>query len=94
MILLKNALYLKESLKHFLEFKMKKRVLVYKSGFSLPDEITIGIVSATPNMLLKRLFTGKKFNIKCGELRIKRYSSIEEQLPYIEEQLKVLIEKL
>ena len=73
---------------------MKKRVLVYKSGFSLPDEITIGIVSATPNMFLKRLFTGKKFNIKCGELSIKRYCSIEEQLPYIEEQLKVLIEKL
>ena len=94
MILLKNALYLKESLKYFLRFKMKKRVLVYKSGFSLPDEITIGIVSATPNMLLKRLFTGKKFNIKCGELSIKRDSSIEEQLPYIEEQLKVIIEKL
>ena len=73
---------------------MKKKVLVYKSGFSSPDEITIGIVSATPNMLLKRLFTGKKFNIKCGELSIKRDSSIEEQLPYIEEQLKVIIEKL
>lgn len=94
MILLKNVIYLKKNLKYFLEFKMKKKVLVYKSGFSLPDEITIGIVSATPNMLLKRLFTGKKFNIKCGELSIKRDSSIEEQLTYIEEQLKVLIEKL
>lgn len=94
MILLKNVLYRKKNLKYFLEFKMKKKVLVYKSGFSLPDEITIGIVSATPNMLLKRLFTGKKFNIKCGELSIKRDSSIEEQLTYIEEQLKVLIEKL
>ena len=74
---------------------MKKRVLVYKSGFSLPDEITIGIVSATPNMLLlKRLFTGKKFNIKCGELSIKRGCSILEQLLNIQEQLKVLIEKL
>ena len=73
---------------------MKKKVLVYDSGFSLPDEITIGIVSAIPNMLLKRLFTGKKFNIKRGELSIKRDSSIEEQLPYIEEQLKVIIEKL
>ena len=73
---------------------MKKRVLVYESSSSLPDEITIGIVSATPNRLLKRLFTGKKFNIKCGELSIKRECSIEEQLSYIEEHLKVLIEKL
>ena len=94
MTLLKNVLCLKENLEHFLELKMKKKVLVYNSGFSLPDEITVGIVSATPNVLLKRLFTGKKFNIKCGELSIKRDSSIEEQLPYIEEQLKVLIEKL
>lgn len=94
MILLKNVIYLKKNLKYFLEFEMKKKVLVYKSGFSLPDEITIGIVSATPNRLLKRLFTGKKFNIKCGELSIKSGCSIEEQLPYIQEQLKVLIEKL
>ena len=94
MTLSKDVIYLKESLKHFLEFEMKKRVLVYESSSSLPDEITIGIVSATPNMLLKRLFTGKKFNIKCEELSIKRGFSIEEQLPYIEEQLKVLIEKL
>ena len=73
---------------------MKERVIVFESSFSSPDEITFGAVKATPVSLLKRILTGKRFSIKYGELSIKRDCSIEEQLPRITEQLKVLLEKL
>ena len=59
MILLKNVLYLKESLKHFLEFEMKKRVLLYKN---FKGELCIVLVNKLP--FWKRIIYRKKFDIK------------------------------
>ena len=59
MILLKNALYLKESLKHFLEFEMKDRVLLYKN---FKDELRVVLVKKLP--FWKRIIYRKKFDIK------------------------------
>ena len=59
MILLKDVLYLKESLKHFLEFKMKKRVLFYKN---FKGELCIVLVKKLP--FWKRIIYRKKFDIK------------------------------
>ena len=59
MILLKNALYLKESLKYFLRFKMKKRVLLYKN---FKGELCIVLVKKLP--FWKRIIYRKKFDIK------------------------------
>ena len=59
MILLKNVLYLKESLKHFLEFEMKKRVLLYKN---FKGELCIVLVKKLP--FWKRIIYRKKFDIK------------------------------
>ena len=59
MILLKNVLYLKENLKHFLEFKMKKKVLLYKN---FKGELCIVLVKKLP--FWKRIIYRKKFDIK------------------------------
>ena len=72
----------------------KRRILVYENCFSLDGEIRIGLVSATPNYLLKRLITRKRFTTKMSELVFKRDCSIEEQLPQIKEQLLNALRKL
>ena len=59
MTLLKNVLYLKESLKHFSEFKMKDRVLLYKN---FKGELCIVLVEKLP--FWKRIIYRKKFDIK------------------------------
>ena len=59
MTLLKNALYLKENLKHFLEFEMKNRVLLYKN---YKGELCIVFVKKLP--FWKRIIYRKKFDIK------------------------------
>ena len=59
MTLLKDALYLKENLKHFLEFKMKKKVLLYKN---FKDELCVVLVKKLP--FWKRIIYRKKFDIK------------------------------
>ena len=59
MTLLKNVLYLKENLKHFLEFKMKKKVLVYKN---FKGELCIVFVEKLN--FWKRIIYRKKFDIK------------------------------
>lgn len=59
MILLKNVHYLSESEKHFLEFKMKKRVLLYKN---FKGELCIVLVKKLP--FWKRIIYRKKFDIK------------------------------
>ena len=59
MTLLKDVLYLKENLKHFLEFKMKKRVLLYKN---FKGELCIVLVKKLP--FWKRIIYRKKFDIK------------------------------
>ena len=59
MILLKNVLYLKKNLKHFLEFEMKKKVLLYKN---FKGELCIVLVKKLP--FWKRIIYRKKFDIK------------------------------
>ena len=59
MILLKNVIYLKKNLKYFLEFKMKKRVLLYKN---FKGELCIVLVKKLP--FWKRIIYRKKFDIK------------------------------
>ena len=59
MILLKNVHYLSESEKHFLEFKMKKKVLLYKN---FKGELCIVLVKKLP--FWKRIIYRKKFDIK------------------------------
>ena len=59
MILLKNVIYLKKNLKHFLEFKMKKRVLFYKN---FKGELCIVLVKKLN--FWKRIIYRKKFDIK------------------------------
>lgn len=59
MTLLKNAIYLKESLKHFLEFEMKNRILLYKN---FKGELCIVFVEKLP--FWKRIIYRKKFDIK------------------------------
>ena len=59
MTLSKNALYLKKNLKHFLEFKMKDRVLFYKN---FKGELCIVLVKKLP--FWKRIIYRKKFDIK------------------------------
>ena len=59
MILLKNVIYQKKNLKHFLEFKMKKRVLLYKN---FKGELCIVLVKKLP--FWKRIIYRKKFDIK------------------------------
>ena len=59
MILLKNVLYLKKNLKHFLEFEMKNRVLLYKN---FKGELCIVLVKKLP--FWKRIIYRKKFDIK------------------------------
>lgn len=59
MILLKNVTYLKENLKYFLEFKMKKRVLFYKN---FKSELCVVVVKKLP--FWKRIIYRKKFDIK------------------------------
>ena len=59
MTLLKNVLYLKESLEHFLEFEMKDRVLLYKN---FKGELCIVLVEKLP--FWKRIIYRKKFDIK------------------------------
>ena len=59
MALLKDVLYLKESLKHFLEFEMKNRVLFYKN---FKGELCIVLVEKLP--FWKRIIYRKKFDIK------------------------------
>ena len=59
MILLKNVIYLKKNLKYFLEFKMKKRVLLYKN---FKSELCIVVVKKLP--FWKRIIYRKKFDIK------------------------------
>lgn len=59
MTLLKNVLYLKENLKHSLELKMKKRVLLYKN---FKGELCIVLVEKLP--FWKRIIYRKKFDIK------------------------------
>ena len=59
MTLLKNVLYLKENLKYFLEFEMKKRVLLYKN---FKGELCIVLVKKLP--FWKRIIYRKKFDIK------------------------------
>ena len=59
MILLKNVHYLLESEKHFLEFKMKKRVLLYKN---FKGELCIVLVKKLN--FWKRIIYRKKFDIK------------------------------
>ena len=59
MTLLKDVHYLSESEKHFLEFKMKKRVLFYKN---FKGELCIVLVKKLP--FWKRIIYRKKFDIK------------------------------
>ena len=59
MTLLKNVLYLKENLEHYLWFKMKKRVLLYKN---FKGELCIVLVEKLP--FWKRIIYRKKFDIK------------------------------
>ena len=59
MTLLKNVLYLKENLEHYLGFKMKKRVLLYKN---FKGELCIVLVEKLP--FWKRIIYRKKFDIK------------------------------
>ena len=59
MTLLKNVHYLSESEKHFLEFKMKKRVLLYKN---FKGELCIVLVEKLH--FWKRIIYRKKFDIK------------------------------
>ena len=59
MTLLKDVLYLKKNLEHFLEFKMKKRVLLYKN---FKGELCIVLVKKLP--FWKRIIYRKKFDIK------------------------------
>ena len=59
MTLLKNAHYLKEILEHFLEFKMKKRVLFYKN---FKSELCVVVVKKAS--FWKRIIYRKKFDIK------------------------------
>ena len=59
MILLKNVIYLKKNLKYFLEFKMKKKVLLYKN---FKSELCIVVVKKLP--FWKRIIYRKKFDIK------------------------------
>ena len=59
MILLKNVIYLKKNLKHFLEFKMKKKVLLYKN---FKGELCIVLVEKLN--FWKRIIYRKKFDIK------------------------------
>ena len=59
MTLLKNVLYLKENLEHFLEFEMKDRVLLYKN---FKGELCIVLVEKLP--FWKRIIYRKKFDIK------------------------------
>ena len=59
MILLKNVHYLSESEKHFLEFKMKKKVLLYKN---FKGELCIVLVKKLP--FWKRIIYRKKFDIR------------------------------
>ena len=59
MTLLKNVLYLKKNLKYFLEFKMKKRVLLYKN---FKGELCIVLVKKLN--FWKRIIYRKKFDIK------------------------------
>ena len=59
MTLLKNVIYLKKNLKYFLEFKMKKRVLLYKN---FKGELCIVLVKKLP--FWKRIIYRKKFDIK------------------------------
>ena len=59
MALSKDVLYLKENLKHFLELKMKDRVLLYKN---FKGELCIVLVDKLP--FWKRIIYRKKFDIK------------------------------
>ena len=59
MILLKNVIYLKKNLKYFLEFKMKKRVLLYKN---FKNELCVVVVKKLH--FWKRIICRKKFDIK------------------------------
>ena len=59
MTLLKDVHYLLESEKHFLEFKMKKKVLLYKN---FKGELCIVLVKKLP--FWKRIIYRKKFDIK------------------------------
>ena len=59
MILLKNVIYLKKNLKYFLEFKMKKRVLLYKN---FKGELCVVLVEKLH--FWKRIIYRKKFDIK------------------------------
>ena len=59
MTLLKNVLYLKENLEHYLGFKMKNRVLLYKN---FKGELCIVLVEKLP--FWKRIIYRKKFDIK------------------------------
>ena len=59
MTLSKDVLYLKENLKHFLGFKMKDRVLLYKN---FKGELCIVLVEKLP--FWKRIIYRKKFDIK------------------------------
>ena len=59
MTLLKNVIYLKKNLKYFLEFKMKKKVLLYKN---FKGELCIVLVKKLN--FWKRIIYRKKFDIK------------------------------
>ena len=59
MTLLKDVHYLSESEKHFLEFKMKKKVLFYKN---FKGELCVVTVRKLP--FWKRIIYRKKFDIK------------------------------
>ena len=59
MTLLKDVHYLSESEKHFLEFKMKKKVLLYKN---FKSELCVVVVKKLP--FWKRIIYRKKFDIK------------------------------
>ena len=59
MILLKNVIYLKKNLKYFLEFEMKKKVLLYKN---FKGELCVVVVKKLN--FWKRIIYRKKFDIK------------------------------
>ena len=59
MTLLKDVLYQKENLEHFLEFEMKDRVLLYKN---FKGELCIVLVEKLS--FWKRIIYRKKFDIK------------------------------
>ena len=59
MTLLKDVHYLSESEKHFLEFKMKNRILLYKN---FKGELCIVLVEKLH--FWKRIIYRKKFDIK------------------------------